>query len=214
LSIILCFISCSLLCRGQEFLYMDKEGEEEKQIHISKKLNAGSHLLILTSSHKYSKHIYPTPGYTSSWQLKDTISSHDFLVERFQNTLSISGKYAGGPISKTVEIDDKPWINKLDHGLSAWVLSDEDELVFWALRLSSDLDPIEFEAEKVDREEIFTPAGSFRAIKVKLRLHGFFISNLWSATLWYREKDGLFIKYQGDSGPGTSLRTIELENIL
>jgi hypothetical protein len=211
---LLCILSCSHICRGQEFVYLDKEGDEERILRITKKQVPGKQTLILNSSHKYSEHTYMPPGQTRRWQLKDTSVSHDFLVERVQNEIKISGRYAGESINKKHQIDDKPWINKLDHGLSAWVNSEEEEIVFWTLKLNSGLDPVEFEAEKVDTEEVITPAGTFQTIKVKLRLHGFLISNFWSATLWYRIEDGLFIRYEGDSGPGTSLRTIVLQKIL
>lgn len=214
LAITVFLLTSSLLCQGQDYVYLDKVGDEEKQLYISKHNEEGTQQLVLQSSYKYSKHTYSPPGCTSQWQLKDQNASHDFLAKRNHHTITVSGKYAGKAINKKVEIDKKPWINKLDHGLSNWVVSGEKEIVFWALKLNSGLDPVEFEAEKVGREAISTAAGNFQTIKVKLRLHGFLISNFWSATLWFRETDGLFVKYAGDSGPGTSLRTISLQKIL
>ena len=207
-------LSCPFSLLGQEYIYSDQEGDDKKTLRVSKSQLYDSLLLTLKSSHKYSKHSFSPPGYTKKWRMIDRDADHNFLAERSGNEISIQGKYSGSRISKIVQIDNRPWINKLDHGLSAWVKTDQDHTSFWTLKLGSGLDPVEFEVKKTGTENLTTPAGDFEVIKVKINLDGFLVSNFWSAYLWYREEDGLFIKYQGDSGPGTSLRIIELQEIL
>jgi len=208
------FFSCPTSSIGQEYIYLDQEGDDKKTLQVSISHFRDSLRLTLKSSNKYSRHSYAPPGFTQKWRMVDNDADHNFLAERKDNEISISGKYSGNRISKIVQIDDKPWINKLDHALSVWVKTDQEHTTFWTLKLGSGLDPIEFEAQKTDIEKVSTPAGVFNTIKVKINLEGFLVSNLWSAYLWYRKEDGLFIKYKGDSGPGTSLRIIELQEIL
>mgnify|MGYP006902068684 CR=1 FL=1 len=202
------------LCLGQSFVYSDKEGDKKIMLRVSKKHDQGKQMLKLESKEKVSKHVFDPGYFTLEWEIVDHVNQHDFQVRRQENSILIKGLYKGKPLNRTVEIDDKPWINKLDHGLTEWVNSNDEELVFWTLKLNSGLDPIKFDAQKVGRERLQTSAGSFDTIKVRLSLHGFLLTKLWSAYCWYRLSDGLFIKYEGDTGPGTQLRTIELEKIL
>lgn len=195
-------------------MYIDSEGDKRKTLHVSKDIEQGGLVLRLKSEQKDSRHYYKPPGSTQDWKLVDHAEKHDFHARRQNNKIVITGTYQGKPLNKVVEVDDKPWINKLDHGLSSWVRSNDDHIVFWTLKLNSGLDAIQFEAEKLGTETVLTAAGEFETIKVKLNLHGFLVSNFWSAHCWYRKSDGLFVRYEGDSGPGTHIRTIELKKIL
>lgn len=195
-------------------MYTDSEGDMQEVLHVRRTREQGGLVLRLKSQNLDSRHFYNPPGSTQDWQMVDHAEKHDFRAYRQGNQIVIDGTYKGKSIKKSVKVDDKPWINKLDHGLSSWVRSDAEEMVFWTLKLNSGLDPILFEAEKIGTETLQTPAGDFETIRVRLNLHGFIVSKLWSAYCWYRKSDGLFVKYQGDSGPGTDLRTIELKKIL
>ncbi len=211
--LILHIIACPGISLGQAFVYTDSEGGITQLLNVRKKQERGGLMLYLNSEIKNTRHFYQPPGHTVEWKLIDHAEKHDFYARRHGNQIAIEGIYQGKPITKTVDVDEKPWINKLDHGLSNWARSEEDELVFWTLKLNSGLDPILFKAEKLGTENLETPAGKFQTVKVKLNLNGFLLSNLWSAYCWYRVSDGLFVKYEGDSGPGTHLRMIELQRI-
>ncbi len=210
------FILWTLPLMAQEYTYSETTSGERLMVNISKRQTEQSQSIIeMKGIYRDSRHYFEPDGYTVRWQHKDTQLLHDFDIIRDKNDIIIKGMFKGEAIHKTVKVDDKCWMNKIDQGLCPWVKSDEDEIVFWILKLSSDLDPIKFKAEKVGTEMLQTSAGTFSTIKVKLRLDGFLVSHLWSAYYWYREADGVFLKYEGASGmPGTPVTVIELESFV
>ncbi|MFP4088873.1 MAG: hypothetical protein ACLFT3_01080 [Cyclobacteriaceae bacterium] len=207
----MCLLPFFLL--AQEYSYLDRTGDEQTQISIQKEqLADGTHTLELKEPDRYSLHYFRPKGFTRKWVHKNRSLNHDFVAERQGNTIRISGTFKGEPVNKAVEIDEAVWINKIDHGLSEWSKSGEDEMVFWVLKLSSDLEPIRFRAERVGLEELSLASGPHKAVKIRLKLDGFLYSHLWSAYCWYRESDGLFLKFEGkNGGPGTPLTVISLQ---
>lgn len=205
---------CNLSGVAQELEYTETTGQEETLLKIRIKPQSEGKELIFTDPETYSRHKFYPEGFTQSWAHKDEENKHDFEAVREGNQIHIKGTFKGESIQKTVTIDERQWINKLDHGLSAWAVGEEDELVFWTLKLSSDLDPIKFRAEKLGIEKISLPEDTFEAVKVKLTLDGFLLSSLWSAYCWYDANSGLFLKYEGaNGGPGTPTTTIELNRM-
>ena len=211
--ILIFFLFSFSIAFGQMYTYHESEGIRQNELKASILSTPHRQMLKVKTPGKRTNHLFEPPGTTKEWQLVDENLSHNFKATRTGKVIFIQGTYEGQLINKSVEIDEKPWINKLDHGLSPWVLSDNSHIVFWALKLGDDLEPIRFEATKLHREATKTPAGTFQTVKVKLNLHGFLLSNIWSAYCWYRVSDGLFVKYQGNSGPGTDIRTIELKSL-
>jgi hypothetical protein len=209
-----CLLLYPLPVVAQELEYMETTGQEETLLKIRIKPRSEGKELIFTDPETYSRHRFQPEGFTQSWIHKDKENQHDFEAIREGNQIHIKGTFKGEVIQKTVKIDERQWINKLDHGLSVWAVGEEDELVFWTLKLSSDLDPIKFRAEKLGTESITLPEGTFDAVKVKLTLDGFLLSSLWSAYCWYEVSSGLFLKYEGaNGGPGTPTTTIELNKM-
>ena len=200
---------------AQEYSYTETTDNKSINYQITKsKPEAGLYMIEMKDAYRLSRHYITPMGSTVRWQHTDTELAHNFEVKRTGNNIAIHGTFKGNPINKTVEIDKDQWFNKVDHALSDWVRSDEDELDFWILKLSSDLDPLKIRAEKVGTETLKLDDGTFQAIKVKLTLCSFFMSNFWSSYYWYREDDGLFLKFTGAMGlPGTPTTTIELTQL-
>lgn len=200
---------------AQELEYLEVTGEEKKHLNISITALPDGRELVFTDEDTHSRHIFAPSGHTQKWLHNDEKDKHDFEAVREGDQIHIQGIFKGEKVNKTVKIDEKRWINKLDHGLSQWVTGSEEELVFWTLKLSSDLDPIEFRAEKVGKETLALSGEQYETIKVKLTLDGMLLSKLWSAYCWYEAESGLFLKFEGtNGGPGTPLTVIKLDHIL
>ncbi len=166
--------------------------------------------IVLEEYKRYSKHLlHPTRG-TQRWELRDDKLGHNFIAKRDGRIIHIKGTFQQEPIDKQIEVGDALWYNKLDHGLSDFAASDRQKQAFFALKLLSDLDPIDMEAEKVGTERVVVGGKSLEAVKVKLTLNHFLLSKMWSAHCWFRPSDGLFLRYQGANGrPGTPETVIE-----
>ncbi len=197
---------------AQQYHYVSTTADHAHDITVTKEKKSGTDVLTLEEYKLYSKHVfYPAVG-TRQWTLRDDKADHNFVANRTDNTIHISGSFHGKPVEKTVAIDEDVWYNKLDHGLSAFAVSDQEKLSFWVLKLLSDMDPIKMTAEKEGTERLRMGERTYDAVKVKLTLNHFILSKLWSARCWYRASDGLFLRYEGANGrPGTPVTTIELQ---
>ncbi|MEM6844038.1 MAG: hypothetical protein AAF632_17555 [Bacteroidota bacterium] len=194
---------------AQQYVYAGLFGENAYEIQVRKQ----SGVLILEEEKRYSKHTFHSEMGTEKWVLRDEKENHDFTAQRTGNQIRVSGTFQGKSIEKTVNLEEGLWFNKLDHGLSEFAASDQQEISFWALKLMSDLDPLKLNAKKVSRETLDISGQTYQAVKVKLTIDNFMLSKLWSAELWYRASDGLFLRYEGaNGGPGTPKTIIELDN--
>ena len=197
---------------AQQYHYVSTTADHAHDITVTKEKKQGTDVLTLEEYKLYSQHVFHPKLGTRQWELRDDKADHNFVAKRTENTIHIKGNFHGEPLEKTVKIDDDVWFNKLDHGLSAFAVSDQEELSFWVLKLLSDLDPIKMTAEKEGTERIRMGERTYDAVKVKLTLNHFILSKLWSAHCWYRASDGLFLRYEGANGrPGTPVTMIELQ---
>ena len=207
------FCAVSSYTFAQQYHYISTTEDRPHDIIVTKKATpSGKHTLTLEEYKLYSKHTFDAHMNTEQWALRDDKSDHDFVAQREGNLIRIKGLFNGEAIEKAVDIDEDVWFNKLDHGLSGFAVSDQEELSFWVLKLLSDLDPIKMIAEKEETERIEVSGIFYEAVKVKLILDHFILSKLWSARCWYRASDGLFLRYEGANGPpGTPVTVIELQ---
>ena len=216
LSKFICFLLLgsvfSRYAHAQQYHYVSTTEDRAHDIMVTKGKSGSNHVLTLKEYKLHSEHIFAPQIGTAQWALRDDKSDHDFVAKRNGDIVHIRRTFRGKPINKEVDIDEDVWFNKLDHGLSAFAISDQQEISFWVLKLLSDLDPIKMIAEKEKVERIEVGGQSYEAVKVKLILDHFILSKLWSAQCWYRTSDGLFLRYQGANGrPGTPVTTINLK---
>lgn len=210
LSIALGFTTLSAC--AQEYRYAGLFGDNSYEISVRKYQEEGKPKLVLEEEKRYSEHTFHPNMGTEKWVLRDEKEDHQFTARRVGDQIHIRGTFQGEPIDKTVAVDERLWFNKLDHGLSYFAASDQQELSFWVLKLVSDMDPIKLNAEKEGIEQLTMDGQTYEAIKIKLTIDNFLLSKLWSAELWYRTSDGLFLRYEGtNGGPGTPKTIIELE---
>jgi hypothetical protein len=197
---------------AQQYHYVSTTADHAHDITVTKEKKQGTDVLTLEEYKLYSQHVFHPKLGTRQWELRDDKADHNFVAKRTENAIHVKGNFHGKPLEKTVEIDDDVWFNKLDHGLSAFAVSDQEELSFWVLKLLSDLDAIKMTAEKEGTERIRIGEQAYDAVKVKLTLDHFILSKLWAAHCWYRASDGLFLRYEGANGrPGTPVTVIELQ---
>lgn len=199
--------------RAQQYQYAAQAGENAYEISVRVRTEEGNPVLLLEEKKRHSEHTFDKELGTKKWVLRDTNDLHDFTALRQGNQIHIQGVFQGEAVDKIVDIDERPWFNKLDHGLSEFAASDQETLSFWVLKILSDLEPVKFEATKKGTEVITIGDQAYRAVKIRLIIDNFFLSKLWSAELWYRATDGLFLRYEGvNGGPGTPETVIELES--
>lgn len=194
----------------QEMVYVSTTDGERTIQEINKFQKGPYQVVEIQEPQRYSRHSFCDQGTTEEWIHRDGKENINFVAERKDNTIHINGILKDRKVQKTVSIDEDAWINKIDIGLSKFAMSDQERITFWTLKLS-DLEPLRFKAEKIGIENLQINNQEVEAIKLKMTLNNMILSKLWSANLWYRASDGLFLKYEGaKGGPGTPITTIKI----
>jgi hypothetical protein len=127
-------------------------------------------------------------------------------VERFDNSLLITGNFKGKAIEKRLTIDPLPWCQSLSISLRPFVLSCNDFLEFWILRPDT-LKIYKIRASKLSSERLACNGRTINIQKVRLNLTGM-LSFIMESYYWFRKNDGVFIKYLGPATLGNNRKII------
>ncbi len=136
---------------------------------------------------------------TLSWKMQNPESQTDLTVERLGNLLVMKGVFAGKVINKEVQIDDAPWYQALSVSLRQFTDHTAETIQFWSIR-SDTLDVHRLQVIRQKNTLIDIGNDSVPTIQLKIQPTGW-RAPFWSANYWLREQDGVFLRYQGRSGP-------------
>jgi hypothetical protein len=126
------------------------------------------------------------------------------------DAITVTGELARGTINKTISIDKAPWFQATSLSMRRFVLSDAKALRFWTLRPDT-MKAYKIAAVKKAHAVIEINDRREDAVMVELHLTGV-LSAFWKSDYWFRQRDGLFLKFEGPSGPpGDPVLTIEFE---
>lgn len=146
--------------------------------------------------------------------LKWSMSKKESVLHgvRQGNTIELKEEVNGKVYTNRIKIDDALWIQPVEYGLQ-WLARDQDNsaLRFWVIS-PYDGKISKLVAKKKGVEMIKLGDQEYDAVRVKLTATGW-KSLFWSANYWFRESDGIFLKFRGAFGaPGTSETLTELIN--
>lgn len=146
---------------------------------------------------------------TLSWSMKDEAEKTDLIVRRQGNQLIYSGKFKGEQIERSVEVDDAPWYQALSVSLRDFNRQGRKKMEFWGVRPDT-LDVHRLQVIRERDDPLVVDGSPCGTVRMKIQLTGF-KSVFWSCHYWMRKEDGLFIRYEGPSGPpGWPMTTVEL----
>jgi len=145
-------------------------------------------------------------GDTRRWEAR--AEGMELVAVRRGRTLDATGTLDGEPVDRSFELGEDPWFQSIAFSLERFLRSDAREVVFRML-VPRELETVRLRAVRKGAETIELHGGPVRAVRVEMRLAGW-RSALWSARYWFREEDGIFLKYAGRNGfPGTPETRIE-----
>lgn len=96
-------------------------------------------------------------------------------------------------------IDDAPWYQATSWSLRALVLSSQMEVRFWTVRIDT-LTVHKIKAVKKQQMILNLNGAKEEAEEVELRLEGL-LALFWKSSYWFRRSDGVFLRFEGPSGP-------------
>lgn len=184
--------------QGESYRYKHVTGS---QVHyFDWQLNRGASLHLRTRQQgELTETRFNSDLSTSSWKIQNSASRTDLTVERRGNSLVMQGTFKGEIVSKEETIDEAPWYQALSVSLRQFVDPEQESIQFWTIRA----DTLEVHRLQVTRQKntlIDIDNDSAATIQLKIQPTGW-RAPFWSANYWLRAKDGVFLRYQGRSGP-------------
>lgn len=138
-------------------------------------------------------------GYkTESWKIVNTSSNTNLSIRLNNGIYSISGKFNGKHISKTVKSKGKPWYQNIAYNAGLTLKNGES---------------VEYECFRPDNMKLYTMSATNKgsekfdgknAVRIEVSLTGF-MSAFWSCDYYFDTNTLMFAGYKGvNGGPGTS----------
>lgn len=147
---------------------------------------------------------------TVSWSVSDPDARTALNVVRSEDILIFSGQFNGEDIQRSVTINPAPWYQALSVSLREFNRSSEKMKKIWSIRPDT-LDVHQLKIIREGDEIIQLGSDPCHTTRIKIQLTGF-KSVFWSGQYWLRKEDGLFVRYEGPSGPpGWPLTTVTLQ---
>lgn len=138
------------------------------------------------------------PFDTEHWRGRNTAEGTSISAFRQGNTIHIQGQLKGNAIDKTIAIDAAPWFQSMSWSLRRLALSNDEQLELWTLRPDT-LKAYKLVAQKIGKEALQIGDKTVVGIKIEIRLKGI-LGAFWSGQYWFRETDGVWLRYKGVSG--------------
>lgn len=147
---------------------------------------------------------------TTHWNKISSIQNTELSALRNMEEIHIKGIFKGEPVDRKVIIDHAPWYQATSWSLRNFILSEEQSREFWMLRTTT-LKPYKVLVTKIG-EETLADTEQTQTIKAELRIQGL-LSHFWKSNYWFRKSDGVFLRFEGASGPpGSPLAVVEYLN--
>jgi hypothetical protein len=144
---------------------------------------------------------------TLCWQVIDHPGQTDLTANRKDETIVIHGRYKGQPIDKTLRIDRSPWYQATSLSLRGLVASDDDDRVFWTIRMKT-LTAHKVRAVKKGIERIASGESTEALQRIQLRATGL-LAPFWKSDYWFSRPHGWLYRFQAPSGPpGSPMTTV------
>lgn len=182
----------------ESYRYEETIGGIEKQIQWCVHKSEPIRLLYQSES---ETHITQTDKSfaTDQWEMDKQDEGTSLHARRRPHAIIIRGRWKGRKISKELPIDDAPWYQATSWSLRDFVLSSRQEIRFWTVRIDT-LTVHKIRAVKKLPAVLDLNGVKEETVEVELRLGGL-LSLFWKSSYWFRCSDGVFLRFEGLSGP-------------
>ena len=189
---------------NEKHTYIEKTGQTVKKVTW---MLEKEDTCILTYLSPFERHVTTTGlDYdTLLWHVMEKNGPSDFTAVRTGNAITISGMFRGDHVNKTLKIDSTDWYQASSLSLRGLVASTDREKVFWTVRTDT-LTVHKIKAAKKGLETVDVNGSMKKAVRIELSLTGL-LSHFWKSDYWFSVPEGIFLKFQGPSGPPGSPET-------
>ena len=192
--------------------FRERTGDTVLYLESSER-RVGDHLELRSESSTGEVHIVTVDAETLesiSWRHSAPRASTEYIARRTGRTISVTGRSDGTRVHETFQLDDEdPWIQSIERSLRAFVLSDHRRTEFFTIQ------PDEFQLRRLQavrrgRATVDVDGVATDAWEIRVSVAGI-ASIFWSATYWFRARDGQFVRSEAVRGwPGTPVTVVEM----
>ena len=182
---------------AQERNYISTCGKTKTSVKWSEEHKDGKIYLNTIQGNERHEYILDNGYKTESWKIINPVSNTSLTVSLKNGKYSISGKFNGKPISKTVKSKGKPWYQNIAYNAGLTLKNGKS---------------LEYECFRPDNIKLYTMSAVKKGIerfdgghtvKIEVRLTGF-MSAFWSCDYYFDTATLMFVGYKGvNGGPGT-----------
>ena len=182
---------------AQERNYISTCGKTKTSVKWSEERKDGKIYLNTVQGNEKHEYILDNGYKTESWKIINPVSNTSLTVSLKNGKYSISGKFNGKPISKTVKSKGKPWYQNIAYNAGLTLKNGKS---------------LEYECFRPDNIKLYTMSAVKKGIerfdgghtvKIEVSLTGF-MSAFWSCDYYFDTATLMFVGYKGvNGGPGT-----------
>lgn len=182
---------------AQERNYISTCGKTKTSVKWSEEHKDGKIYLNTVQGNERHEYILDNGYKTESWKIINPVSNTSLTVSLKNGKYSISGKFNGKPISKTVKSKGKPWYQNIAYNAGLTLKNGKS---------------LEYECFRPDNIKLYTMSAVKKGIekfdgrntvKIEVSLTGF-MSAFWSCDYYFDTATLMFVGYKGvNGGPGT-----------
>ncbi|MFV9805687.1 hypothetical protein ACNYDJ_16030 [Phocaeicola vulgatus] len=194
----------TVLVMAQERNYISTCGKTKTSVKWSEEHKDGKIYLNTVQGNEKHEYILDNGYKTESWKIINPVSNTSLTVSLKKGKYSISGKFNGKPISKTVKSKGKPWYQNIAYNAGLTLKNGKS---------------LEYECFRPDNIKLYTMSAVKKGIekfdgrntvKIEVSLTGF-MSAFWSCDYYFDTTTLMFVGYKGvNGGPGTSETKISI----
>ena len=189
---------------AQERNYISTCGKTKTSVKWSEEHKDGKIYLNTIQGNERHEYILDNGYKTESWKIINPVSNTSLTVSLKNGKYSISGKFNGKPISKTVKSKGKPWYQNIAYNAGLTLKNGKS---------------LEYECFRPDNIKLYTMSAVKKGIerfdgghtvKIEVSLTGF-MSAFWSCDYYFDTATLMFVGYKGvNGGPGTPATKISI----
>lgn len=182
---------------AQERKYISTCGKTQTAIKWSEEHKNGKIRLNAVQGSERHEYLIGNGYKTVSWKVVNPSTNTNLTVSLNRGIYSISGRFKGKPISKTVKSKSKPWYQNIAYNAGLTLKNGKS---------------VEYECFRPDNMKLYTMSATKKgiekfdgknALRIEVGLTGF-MSVFWSCDYYFDANTLLFVGYKGiNGGPGT-----------
>jgi hypothetical protein len=204
LTLIMICLVAGCAASAQDLVYDESAGGKDSRLNLRILWSAARDRCDLRMEHPGNdlwEFVLDGKGATKSCHVQRAGGEGISLV-RIADTIEMETSSGEKKDKKSLAIDGAPWYESMEVGLSRFAMSGVQREDFWAI----DVDrrkATKMSAKRAGMETIDCSGSRFTAVRVLVTAAGV-PALFYGVTYWFRQSDGLYLRFEGvRGGPGT-----------